>query len=121
MTMNVLIVERDELIAEVLATALEEEGIEAAIVNDDKIALEACEPEAPQVVITGINRRQDDMAGLQLVRSMRKRCPLLRVIYMAAVWPDQLHRCALGVRDRFVSKPVPLSKLIRTVRELLPA
>ena len=54
--MTVLIVERDELIADVLATALEEEGIEAAILDDDKIALEACEPEAPQVVITGINR-----------------------------------------------------------------
>jgi hypothetical protein len=54
------------------------------------------------------------------VRAMRKRCPLLRVIYMAAIWPARLHRCALGVRDRFVSKPVPLSKLIRTGRELLP-
>ena len=109
--MNVLIVERDELVAEVLATALEEEGIEVAIVDDDKKALETCEPEAPQ----------EDMAGLVLVHAMRRRCPLLRVIYMAAIWPAQLHRCALGVRDRFVSKPVPLSKLVRTVRELLPA
>jgi CheY-like chemotaxis protein len=119
--MDVLIVERDELVAEVLATALEEEGIEVAIVDDDKKALEACEPEAPQVVITSINRRREDMAGLVLVHAMRRRCPLLSVIYMAAIWPAQLHRRALGVHDRFVSKPVPLSKLVRTVRELLPA
>jgi DNA-binding NtrC family response regulator len=119
-TMDVLIVEQDELIAELLETALADEGIEAAILDDSE-ALESCGPKAPQVVITSINRHGEDMAGLRLVHAMRTRCPLLGAIYMAALWPGRLHRCALGLRERFLPKPVPLTKLVRTVRELLPA
>jgi hypothetical protein len=32
-----------------------------------------------------------------------------------------LSRRALDARERFLSKPVPLAKLVSTVRELLPA
>jgi DNA-binding NtrC family response regulator len=119
-SMNVLIVERDELVAELLATTLADEGIDAAIVNDDNKAIEACE-HVPQLVITSLNRRHEDLAGFRLVRAMRARCPRLGAIYMAGLWPVRLPRNALGQRERFLQKPVPLTKLVRTVRELLPA
>jgi DNA-binding response OmpR family regulator len=119
--MNVLLIERDELIAELLATALAEEGIEAAILDDDRQALQLCEPNVPQVVITSINRLGEDMAGWRLVQTMRRRCPLVGAIYMAAVWPSRLCRCALGLRERFLPKTFPLRQLMGKVRELLPA
>lgn len=119
--MKVLIVERDELVAEVLAKALTENGISSATVPDDKAAEALCGPEAPHVVITSINRQQEDMAGLQMVRGLQKRRPLLRAIYLAALWPTRLHRYALGFHERFLPKPVSMAKFVRTVRELLPA
>ena len=51
--MDVFIVEQNELLAEVLADALAEEGIEAAVVPDDAEALSACLPDVTQVVVTG--------------------------------------------------------------------
>jgi DNA-binding response OmpR family regulator len=106
--MNVLIIERDELLAEVIATALTDRGIGAKIIQDDTKAIEACEPDSPDVVITSINRGSEDMGGLALVRAMRSRCPLIGAIYMAAIWPARLHSGALGLRERFLQKPVPL-------------
>jgi DNA-binding NtrC family response regulator len=117
--MDVLIVERDALVAEVFADALAEEGIEAKIIGDDEDAVAACEPDAPQVVITRVNRTQEDLRGKQIVRAMRDRCPRLAAIFMAAVRPAKLN--ALGKRERFLAKPVSMLKLVRTVRELLPA
>ena len=117
MLMDVIIVERNELLATVLADALADEGIDAAVVPDDEEALAACQPDMPQVVVTGINRRRDDMRGLQFGRAIRNRCPLLAIIYMAALWPAQL---VLDKRERFIAKPMVMAALIRTVRELLP-
>jgi CheY-like chemotaxis protein len=115
--MDVLIVEHDALLAAVLTDALADDGLEAAVVPDDEEALEACQPDMPQVVVTGINRRRDDLRGLQFGRAIRNRCPLLGVIYMAALWPLQL---TLNARERFLSKPLAMKTLIQTVRELLP-
>jgi DNA-binding NtrC family response regulator len=121
LAMKVLIVEREELVAEVLANALAESGIESATVRGDREAISACELDAPQLVITSINRQPEDMQGLQLVRAMRKRRPLLRAIYLAALWPARLHQYALDFHERFLPKPVPMTRFVQTVRELLPA
>jgi DNA-binding NtrC family response regulator len=115
--MDVLIVEHDPLLAEVFADALAADGIEVAVVPDDEEALVACLPHMAQVMVTGINRRRDDLRGLQFGRAIRNRCPLLGVIYMAPLWPVQL---TLNTRERFLSKPLAMRTLIQTVRELLP-
>ena len=119
--MDVLIVEREELLAEILAEALREEGFHVTVAADDKTAIECCEQDVPAVVITGMNRRGEDMAGLHLVRAMRRRWPWLGAIYMAAFWPAQLHRCSLALHERFLRKPTPVEKFVQVVRELLPA
>ena len=88
---------------------------------DDDQAIAAWRDGATHVMITGINRRSGDIEGVDYGRSMRERRPALSVIYLAALWPVKLRRCALDVRERFLSKPVRMEKLVRTVRELLPA
>jgi DNA-binding response OmpR family regulator len=115
--MDVLIVEQDDLLAGVLLDALADEGIEAAVVPDDVEALGACGREKPQIVLTGMNRRYDDMKGLQLGRAIRRRFPLLAVIYMASMLPTQV---ALDTLERFLAKPMGIRALGRAVRELLP-
>ena len=62
------------MVAEVFADALADEGIEAEIIGDDKDAVAACEPDAPQVVITRINRMQEDLRGPGNAGSLSAAC-----------------------------------------------
>ena len=88
--MDVLIIERDKLLAQILADALSDASLDVTIVTDDRNAVACCEHDVPGIVITSINRHGEDMAGLQLVRAMRRRWPRLSAVYMAAFWPAQL-------------------------------
>jgi DNA-binding response OmpR family regulator len=117
--MDVLIVERDALVAEVLADALADGGIDAVILHDEADAFVIPGDDVPRVVITGMNRRGEDLNGLAVARRLRSRWPALAVIYMAALWPARLQRRALSFRDRFIPKPVRIARLTATVRELL--
>jgi DNA-binding response OmpR family regulator len=117
--MDVLIVERDELIASMLTDALDGEGISVAVLPDEA-ALMLTPDEAPRVVITGMNRTHtEDLRGLKLVTAMRRKWPHLCAIYLAALWPARLSCRALAARERFLAKPVRLAAMIRAVRELL--
>ena len=117
---DVLIVERDELIAAVLAEALADDCITASIVLDENEAMAACHADTPRVVLTGINRQPEDIKGLSFGRALRVRCSWLAVVYLGSLWPVRLHRCALDVGERFLTKPVATAKLVRIVRALLP-
>jgi DNA-binding response OmpR family regulator len=117
--MDVLIVERDELVGAVLADTLDAEGISAAVTSDEE-ALKLLPDDALQVVITGINRgHNEDLAGLKVVSTMRRKWPQLCAVYLAALWPARLRREMLTARERFLTKPVRLTQLTRAVRELL--
>jgi DNA-binding NtrC family response regulator len=117
--MDVLIVERDELVGSLLVDTLDAGGISAAVVSD-KAALELQLDDAPHVVITGMNRGHDeDLTGLQIVSAMRSKWPRLCAVYLASLWPLRLRRERLAARERFLAKPVCLTQMIGTVRELL--
>jgi hypothetical protein len=117
--MDVLIMERDELMATMLADTLAVAGISAAVLADEE-ALRLPLDQPPQLVITGMNRTHDeDLTGLMLISVLRRKWPRLRAIYLATLWPVRLSRQALTARERFLSKPVGLGTIIDTVRELL--
>lgn len=117
--MDVLIVERDELVRSLLADTLDAEGIPAAVASDEA-ALKLTPDQVPRVVITGINRgHNEDLRGLEMVSAMRRKWPQLCAVYLAALWPARLRREKLGARERFLAKPVRLGQMIRIVRELL--
>jgi hypothetical protein len=46
--------------------------------------------DVPLVVITGMNRHGEDMAGLQVGRAMQEAWPGLAIIYLAALWRGAL-------------------------------
>ena len=52
--MDVLIIERDVMLAAVLADSLAEDGVATVILRDDKEALALPQRSVPRVVITGI-------------------------------------------------------------------
>jgi DNA-binding response OmpR family regulator len=117
--MDVLIVEHDELMRSMLADTLDAEGIPAAVASDEE-ALTLTPDDAPRLVITGINRaHNEDLTGLRVVSAMRRKWPQLCVIYLSALWPARLRRERLAAGERFLTKPVRVAQLTRTVRELL--
>ena len=118
-TMDVLIIERDELVRSMLTETLEAEGISAAAASDDE-ALQLLPHEVPRVVITGINRgHNEDMTGLEVVAALRRKWPRICAVYLSALWPLRLSRAGLAANERFLPKPVRLAQVVRTVRELL--
>ncbi len=117
--MDVLIVERDELVGSALTEALDGEGISAAALPDEE-ALKLPPDHSPQIVITSINRgHKEDMKGLQLVSALRRNWPGICAIYLAALWPLHLPRRVLAAGERFLTKPVRLVAMIGAVKELL--
>jgi CheY-like chemotaxis protein len=71
--MDVLIIEGDELVRSVLAETLDAEGIPATVASDEE-ALKLPSNDAPQMVITGINRGHDeDLTGLEVVAALRRK------------------------------------------------
>jgi len=117
--MDVLIIDRDELVGSILADTLDAEGIPAAVASDEE-ALRLPSDCAPRVVITGINRgHNEDMTGLKVVSEMRRRWPRLSAVYLASLWPARLRPEMLAARERFLTKPACLAQMAGTVRELL--
>jgi DNA-binding response OmpR family regulator len=115
--MDVLIVERDELLGSILTDALDGEGISAVVASDEE-ALKLPPDDAPQVVITGMNRGHDeDLTGLTLVATMRRKWSGVCAIYLATLWPARL--ASLAASERFLAKPVHLGAMVQAVRELL--
>ena len=64
-----------------------------------------------------LNREGDDLKGMAAARELCARWRCAGILYLAALWPARLP--GLSERERFLPKPVRLSKLARTVRELL--
>jgi DNA-binding response OmpR family regulator len=117
--MDVLIVERDKLVGSMLADTLDAEGVSAVVLPDEE-ALKLSPAEAPRLIITGINRgHNEDLSGLNLVSTLRRKWPQLSALYLAALWPVRLRREKLAARERFLTKPMRLAQMNRTVRELL--
>jgi DNA-binding response OmpR family regulator len=117
--MDVLIVERDKLVGSMLADTLDAEGVSAVVLPDEE-ALKLPPAEAPRLIITGINRgHNEDLSGLNLVSTLRRKWPQLSALYLAALWPVRLRREKLAARERFLTKPMRLAQMNRTVRELL--
>jgi CheY-like chemotaxis protein len=118
--MDVLIVEHDELMGAVLAETFNAEGISATVASDEE-ALKLPPDDAPQLVITAINRgHNEDLTGLKVVSALRRKWPQLCVIYLAALWPACLRREMLAKEsERFLTKPVRLAQMIQSVREML--
>ena len=116
--MDVLIIERDELLGSMLADTMDGEDIPFTVASDEE-ALKLPPDEAPRVVITGLNRgHNEDLAGLELVAIMRRKWPQFCVVYLASVWPTHSHH-ELAADERFLAKPVHLRQMSDTVRELL--
>ena len=112
-----LIIERDDLIAGVLADAIADEGLTTAVTYTEQEAAAVKDP--PRVVVTCINREGEDLRGIAAARELCVRWGCAGILYLAALWPKRLMNNALTERERFLPKPVSISRLTDVIQELL--
>jgi DNA-binding response OmpR family regulator len=115
-SVDVLLVEDDDLVRACLAEALHEAGLETTERASGEDAMELLVPAAkpPAVVVTDINLGPG-MNGLAFAEEARRCWPSVAVIYISGRYQGLN---ALSGRDRFVPKPFPMGTLLRAIRDV---
>ncbi|MEA2627225.1 MAG: hypothetical protein QOD06_3270 [Candidatus Binatota bacterium] len=113
MNPRVLVVEDEERMAAVVATALGRAGYECETVGNGEAALERIESQAPDVVVT--DWKMPRMDGMELLRELHRRLPGLPVVLLTAYGsvPAAVAAMREGAFD-YVTKPFDNDEL-RTV------
>jgi CheY-like chemotaxis protein len=117
---KILVIDDDELIADIVGHCLRDAGHEVVICLDSSEAAAAVAAERPDLAI--IDYQMPGKTGVQLLADLRARpeTRLLPVLFLSAM--DAI-RFAGQVppesRARFLSKPVQKSELLQLIEEML--
>ncbi len=117
---KVLLVEDDPDFREVLALALELQGYHVRQVNGGYQALECLRTEHPDIIISDLE--MSGLDGRALCKRTRGDSTLSSIpfiILSAFVDPEGTNNLVDLPADRCLSKQVPVSELVRLIRELL--
>ncbi len=116
---TVLIVEDERLLAKTLSTALKEAGYDAVVTHSAEQAEKKWLEQEPFDLVI-LDNRLPKRTGLELLRSAREQGRASKVILMTAFdnrdVKTQAHQLAV---DEYFSKPFDLSKIMRTVDDLI--
>ncbi|HEX9109644.1 MAG TPA: response regulator [Longimicrobiales bacterium] len=120
MSLRILIVDDNTLVAEGTAAALGVGGHRAEVVPSAEAALERHRPGAWDLVLTDI--RLEGMSGWELIERLRAREPGLAVAVLSG-WPPSPGEPSAGARGaRFLLvKPVDPEELLRAVDVIVVA
>ena len=113
-TVDVLLVEDDELILETLGDALNLAGLDTVRHSNAEAALELMHRDRPQVVVTD-NNLGAGMDGLAFGRAAHAHFPELPIVYISGRYG---RIDGLGPFERFLPKPFPASTLLRAIAEI---
>ena len=114
---RILIVDDDADIRESLPGGLSGSGAEIDTAKDGEEALAKVAEAPPDIVLTDV--RMPGMDGLELLRLLRDRAPLVDVILMTAF--DDMPTVVAGMREGardFLVKPLDLHDLRRVIGEV---
>ena len=116
-----LVVDDDAQALDLLRQLLELEGASVRCATDGAAALALAEQQAPDFVVTDM--ALPGMDGLQLLQALRER-PALKALPVVALTgmgrPADARRAIAAGFAAHLRKPVTLSKLLATLREVLP-
>lgn len=110
--MNVMLVEDNELVREVIADVLRDEGLQVMEFADPEQALAASAP--PDIIVTDIILNSQ-LNGFAVAALAHHRWPSVRIILVSGAEYDNLQ---LEPGDHYLQKPFGVSKLLETVHEM---
>jgi CheY-like chemotaxis protein len=117
---TILIVEDDELLRDAFKILLEDAGYQVLEAGTAKAAIEVAEERVPALVM--LDMGLPDRPGIEVVRAMR-RDPDLRdtpvIALTGRVGTEERRACLEAGCDRYLSKPVAPSDLLKELPELL--
>lgn len=115
---RVLIVDDDRDVLESMTAAFRAEGAETFTAADGNTAVHLCQEEAPDVVI--LDMMLPGRSGFLALEKIKgnEDSPLVVMVTANEGKRHQAYAESLGV-DAYLLKPVPLSRLIETVDELI--
>ena len=117
---RVLLAEDNEWNAQLVRGYLEDQGFEVEVACDGLEALEGAQARAPDIVLMDIQMPRLD--GLEAIRRLRAdeasaRTPIVALTALAM--PGDEDRCLHAGADAYLSKPVAMKQLVRTMHALL--
>lgn len=122
----VLIVDDDTMFAEAVSTVLQSRGCETAIETNPDKTISRIQDRRPDVIILDVMFPENDTAGFEVARSIRRNCGDLPVLLLTAV--NQSFPLGFSNKDRnstwlpvveFLEKPVDLARLCTQVEGVL--
>ena len=117
--MSVLVVDDDPLIAGMLRLVLEGEGYEVHEASDGRAALEAVRSFGPDVMV--LDMMMPHVDGYGVLAALRdNQAANTRVVMLTCCSQEEDVRKCLGMgADDYLTKPVDVDFLLRTVQDLL--
>ena len=115
---QVLVVDDEDVLAELVSMALRYEGWEIATAGDGASALASARKSPPDVVVLDI--MLPDMSGLEVLHELRRLIPGLPLLLLTA--KDSVEDRIAGFTaggDDYVTKPFSLEEVVLRVRALL--
>jgi DNA-binding response OmpR family regulator len=118
--MSVLVVDDDPLIAGMLRLVLEGEGYEVREASDGRAALESVGDDAPDVMVLDMMMPQLDGYGVLSALHDGSLGASTRVVMLTCCSAEEdVARCLEMGADDYLTKPVDVDFLLRTVQDLL--
>jgi two-component system response regulator MprA len=118
--MSVLVVDDDPLIAGMLRLVLEGEGYEVREASDGRAALESVQADAPDVMVLDMMMPHVDGYGVLTALRDGSFGGGTRVVMLTCCSAEEdVRRCLEMGADDYLTKPVDVDFLLRTVQDLL--
>jgi two-component system cell cycle sensor histidine kinase/response regulator CckA len=119
-TVTVLVVEDDDLFREMTVKLLRREGREVLAAADASQALQEARRHGGPIDLLVTDLVMEDGDGLVLARTLARRHPALKVLFMSGYGMQVMRSASLDAPDRtFIEKPFTPATLERAVEELL--
>lgn len=117
-TSRILVVDDEDSITDLVATALRYEGFDVAVASAGREALSLIRSYRPDVVLLDV--MLDDIDGFEVIRRMTGEGLRVPVLFLTArdTPDDRVHGLTLGADD-YICKPFSLAELIARVRVAL--
>ncbi len=115
---NVLVVDDENVLAEMVSMALRYEGWNIATAGDGSSAIASARAQRPDVVVLDI--MLPDMSGLEVLHRLREENPQLPVLLLTA--KDSVEDRIAGLTaggDDYVTKPFSIEEVVLRLRALL--